>query len=567
MEQNIEKARVKVYALGGLDENGKNLYCIEIDNDIIVVECGLKYPDRTSPGVDIVIPNFQYLEQNRSRVKAVIISHGHDDQYGSLPFLLKSIQVPIYASATTIAMIKIDYQKRFKNTSFNFVAVEPSSDAVIGGHKVRFFSTTHSVSDSFGFAVETPYGNVVYTGDFISDFGSLKKFTFDLPKAARIAEERKTLLLLAESSGADKPGIASPNHKITPLIHQEIEDAEGRTFIALYTQNFYNCFEVIDLAVKNGKKIVLTNQNLIAALPALSANGNFVIPRGSLLPLDEIQRVAPTDVVVLVTGQGEEIFDFIKALGQGEIRSHALTLTEKDTFIVACPSVPATETLATEAIDSIYRTGAKVINLNRKKISSMHAQEEDLKMMLSLFKPDYYMPVKGEYRQLMANARIALSLNRGYSHRNTFVADNGMVLYFDTQGQAHLTPTAVVKAGDLLVDGIGVGDVKDSVLQERQKMSDDGVIVLAVTVSSKLRKIITSPDIQMRGFIFLKDSENIVKEVSGIFNKVLAELCSKKSLTCEDAERMTIEKLTRYLRHESGKDPLIVPKIIDIDRF
>ena len=177
------------------------------------------------------------------------------------------------------------------------------------------------------------------------------------------------------------------------------------------------------------------------------------------------------------------------------------------------------------------------------------------------------MPVKGEYRQLMANAKIALSMNKGYSHQNTFIADNGMILYFDDQGKAHLTPNVMIRAGDLLVDGIGVGDVKDSVLNERQKMSDDGVIVLAVTVSSKLRKVISSPDIQMRGFIFLKDSENIVKEVSNIFNRVLTDLCSRPLMSCEDAEHSVIEKLTRYLRKESGKDPLIVPRIIDIDRF
>lgn len=567
LSEELKKSRLKVYALGGLDENGKNLYCIEMDNDIFVIECGLKYPDRTSPGVDIVIPNFSYLEENKDRIKAVIISHGHDDQYGSLPFLLKIVNVPVYATPTTISLIKIDYEKKFKGVKFNFIPVEPSSNKIICGHKFCFFSTTHSVSDSFGFAVETPYGNIVYTGDFISDFGSMEKFTFDLPKAAKLAETKDTLLLLSESSGADKPGIASPNHKITPLIHQYIEDPEGRTFIALYTQNFYNNFEVIDLAVKNGKKICLTNQTLINALPLLNQNGNFIIPKANYLPIEEIGRVAPTDVVILVTGQGEEIFDFMKAIGNGATKIHALTLSEKDTFIVACPSVPATETLATEAIDAIYRTGAKVINLNRKKISSMHAQEEDLKMILSLFKPKYYMPVKGEYRQLMANAKIALSLNHGYSHLNTFIADNGMILYFDDNGKAHLTPMPVLKSGDLLVDGIGVGDVKEVVLQERQKMSDDGVIVLAVTISSKLRKVISSPDVQMRGFIFLKDSENIVKEVFNIFTKVLQELCTKKSLSCEDAEKLLIDRLTKYLRKESGKDPLIVPRIIDIDRY
>lgn len=565
-KERIALSKLKVFALGGLDENGKNLYVIDIDNDIFIVECGLKYPDKTSPGVDIVIPDIKYLIENKKRIKAIIISHGHDDQYGSLPFLLREIKAPIYATPTTISMIKIDYYKRFKTTVFDFVPVEPSSDIMIAGHKFSFFATTHSVSDSFGFALDTPYGNIVYTGDFITDFGSLNKFTFDLPKASKIAEKNETLLLLAESSGADKPGIASPHHKITPLIHSYIEDQTGRVFISLYTQNFYNCTEVIELAIKNNKKIALTNQRLIDALPELNKNGNFVIPKHNLISLEEIARVASTDVIVLVTGQGEELFDFMKSISHGEGKIHGLTLNDTDTFIVASPSVPATENLATEAIDAIYKTGASIINLNRKTVSSMHAQEEDLKMVLSLFKPKYYMPVKGEYRQLMANAKIALSLNRGYSHLNTFIADNGMVLYFDDKGKAHLTPNQVIKAGDLLVDGLGVDDVKDAVLSERQKMSDDGVVILAVTISSKQRKIISSPDIQMRGFIFLRDSENIVKEVHNIFDKVLQELMNKLMMSCEDAEHLTIERLVRYLRKECGKDPLIVAKIIDIDR-
>ena len=553
---------VRVFALGGLDENGKNLYCIETEDAIFVIECGSKYPDLTNPGVDIIIPDMTYLKEKANKVKAIIISHGHDDQFGALPYLLKYVNAPIYTTMTTAIFINADYGKRFKNIKFDFHIIKPSDDVVIANYKFHFFQTTHAVMESFGFSLETKAGNIVYTGDYISDFGVEGHFSFDISKIASIANNKETMLMLCESAGADKQGIASPTHKITPHIKSLFEDSDNRIFIALYTQNMYCINEVIELAKKNHKRIVLTNPKFIDVLPNFIANGDLIIPKANQCSMDEIAFYAPSDIVVLITGQGDDLFNDLKDLSQGDSKYRNIKLSSEDIFVLACPPVPATEINATEAIDSLYKTGAKIVNLNRKKLSSMHAQEEDIKMMINLFKPRYFMPVKGEYSKLMANARIALNL--GYKHSNILLLDNGMSVSFDKNSQLVQFENEI-KNGNIFVDGLGVGDVKSSIIEERHTMEEAGVIVLGATISTKRHVIVTQQDIQMRGFVYLKEADSVVKIISDSFQRFLTEAISNLNAPLEVTQAKFVETLTKELRRTSGKTPLIVPLIIDVD--
>lgn len=555
---------VKVFALGGLDENGKNLYCIETEDSIFIIECGSKYPDLTNPGVDIIIADMSYLKDKAYKVKAIIISHGHDDQYGGLPYLVKYISAPIYTTATTAIFINADYGKKFKNIKFNFKIIKPSDDVLISGYHFHFFETTHAVMESFGFSMETKAGSIVYTGDYISDFGVQGNFSFNLNKIAKIANQKETLLMLCESSGADKPGIASPTHKISPHIRSLIEEGEKRVFIALYTQNMYCINEVIELAKKNNKRLVLTNNRFIDVLPDFMANGDLIIPKQNQCSVEEISRYASTDIIVLITGQGEDLFDYIKDLSRGEVKNSTLKITPEDVFVLACPPVPATEVIATDAIDNLYKTGATILNLNRKKLSSMHAQEEDIKMLVTLFKPKYYMPVKGEFRQLMANAQIALNL--GYSHNSVLLLDNGMAASFDAASK-FIKVDNNIKTGNVFVDGLGVGDVRSSIIDERQQMQNGGVIILGATISSKDHKIITMQDIQMRGFIYLKESESVVKIIQDMFNKFVNGLIAGYKLTLEEQKAKFVDSLSKEIRRSCGKSPLIVPLIVDVDNL
>lgn len=555
---------LKIVALGGLDEMGKNCYVIEIDNDAFIIEAGLKYPNSSIPGVDIIIPNFDYIRTIQNRVKAIIITHGHDDQYGALPYLLNIVKVPVYATETTINVIKSSLPNRFKKIDQSlFVTVKPSDTITIANHVFELFQTTHSVAESFGFALKTKFGNVVYTSDFMSDYSPLKGFQFDLPKVARLSETEKTFLLMTESESADKPSISSPHHKITPLIQRIIEEPTGKTFISMYTQNFYNIQEVINLAIKYKKKICIANSEQNDFFENMAKIGVIVIPKENKILASEIPLYAPKDIIILVTGSGDELFKFIKEICYNNVQD--IRIDTKDTFIDAAPGVPGTETSYTDASDTIFRTDCNVITLSRKVLSSMHAQEEDLKMMISLFRPKYYMPVKGEYRLLMTNAKLAVDLGIGLSHFNTFVYDNGMALAFDEKGSV-VRKIINVKTGDVMVDGNSVGDVKEQAIEERQKMADGGIIMIGVAISLNDKKIVTNPDIQMRGFVYLKDSEPIINQLSNILNSTINSYFNQShSYSIADIEKKASEKISRYISKEIDKEPMIICNIINLD--
>lgn len=555
---------LKIVALGGLDEMGKNCYVIEIDNDAFIIEAGLKYPNSNIPGVDIIIPNFDYIRTIQNRVKAIIITHGHDDQYGALPYLLNIVKVPVYATETTINVIKSSLPSRFKKIDQSlFVTVKPSDTITIANHVFELFQTTHSVAESFGFALKTKFGNIVYTSDFMSDYSPLKGFQFDLPKVARLSETEKTFLLMTESESANKPSISSPHHKITPLIQRIIEEPTGKTFISMYTQNFYNIQEVINLAIKYKKKICIANSEQNDFFESMAKIGVIVIPKENKILASEIPLYAPKDIIILVTGSGDELFKFIKEICYNNVQD--IRIDTKDTFIDAAPGVPGTETSYTDASDTIFRTDCNVITLSRKVLSSMHAQEEDLKMMISLFRPKYYMPVKGEYRLLMTNAKLAVDLGIGLNHFNTFVYDNGMALAFDEKGSV-VRKIINVKTGDVMVDGNSVGDVKEQAIEERQKMADGGIIMIGVAISLNDKKIVTNPDIQMRGFVYLKDSEPIINQLSNILNSTINSYFSQShSYSIADIEKKASEKISRYISKEIDKEPMIICNIINLD--
>lgn len=553
---------VRVFALGGLDENGKNMYCIETVDSIFVVEAGSKYPDVTNPGVDIIIPDMTYLKSRAKKIKAIIISHGHDDEYGALPYLLKFVDAPIYTTKTAKTFIMADYGKKY-GKKFNFHIIKPSDNLVISGYRFQFFETTHAVMESFGFSVETNAGNIVYTGDYISDFGSTGNFHFDLNKVAQIAEEHSTLLMMCESTGANKPGIASPSHKVTPHIKKLIEESNSRVVIAVYSQNLYAINEIIQLGIKNKKKICFTNDKFIDVLPSFIANGDLMIPRINQCGIQELNRFKPEDVIIIVTGQGEELYDDIEDIARGENKDRKFfKLNANDTMVLACPPVPTIEKRATAAIDSLYKTGVKIINLNKKVFSSMHAQQEDIKMMLSLFRPKYFMPVEGDFTCMMANSKVARSI--GYKEDRIFLVDNGMSVGFDAAGNA-LPVNQLFKPGNVFVDGLGVGDVKSETIEERQEMAQDGVVVLAAVISSKKHKLVSKPNIQFRGFIYLRGKEEIVAKVNKIFDNVLNSLVNQKVPDINKAKFRITENLKRELKKATGKRPLICPLIIDLD--
>ncbi len=556
---------IRVFALGGLDENGKCLFVIDLNHDLFVIEAGLKYPDATHPGIDAIIPNFDYLVTNKDRVRAYIITHGHDDQMGALPYLYRKVPAPIYGSNATIALIK-QFSEKFKsNLNYEFRPIKPTDHVNISGYQFDFFQTVHSIMDTSGFSISTPYGNIVYSGDFIIEHNANKNYKHDFNALAKIAE-RDTLLLLTESGGADKPGYTSPNHRLLPHLSLPFQEATGRIFIALYNQSVYNLEEAINYAFSQGKKIIFYDKETEDYIRTFQEFGSLTLPKDKIILRENHLRMPPQDLVILMMGSGEEIYKKIGVLAIGENEDKTLKIRVGDTFIAAAPSAPGIEILATDAIDELYRSGANVVNITRKKISSMHAQEEDLKTLISLLKPKYYMPVKGEYVELVANAKLAVSMGIGLNHLNTFLMDNGMVLEIN-DGKARVLnhELDLINTGDVLIDGLGVGDVRTNVITERQQLADDGVIVMGITISKKLKQIIAGPDIQMRGFVFIKDSENVLKELIAIYKEGIQDYLSKSFVLLDDTRQQIIDKSLRFIRRETGKRPLVIPIIIDID--
>ncbi len=555
--------KIRVFALGGLDEDGKNLQVVEINDDIFVIECGIRFPDKTTPGIDYVIPDYDYLKKNKQRVKAYILTHGHDDEIGALPYICKEVPAPIYGSDVTLVMVRSFFEHiRFDSSKLDLRPVKPTSDVVIAGRMVHFFHTAHNIAESMGVAIETSLGNVVFTGDYVVENNASENYLHDMNAIARIAE-KETVLLMTESNYADRLGYTAPKYKITPLLSSFIEEVKGRLFIALFSRNIYNIDEIINLAVKMRKKIAFYDNETAEIFKDMQKVNQLIIPKYNFVSIEDINRVRAGETIVLMCGFGDRLFKKIATLANGLQEDRRIVLTSEDTFVVAAPASPNVEAIATAAIDDLYRSGVKVRALGKKDILKMHASEEDIKMVVATLKPKYYLPVKGSYRHLLANAQLVLGMGLKLSHQNVFVLDNGMVLQI-TKERAQILAEKV-KVGDLLIDGKGIGDVEGGVINERQQLSDDGVVVLGVTISKSKRQVVAGPDVQMRGFVFLKDADTILKEVTKIFLSAVSDGLNKANYRISDIQNSASEAIIRYVRRANGKNPMVLPLIIEID--
>ena len=555
--------KIRVFALGGLDEDGKNLQVVEINSDIFVIECGIRFPDKTTPGIDYVIPDYDYLKKNKERVRAYILTHGHDDEIGALPYIHKEVPAPIYGSDVTLVMVRSFFEHiRFDASRLDLRVVKPTSDVVIAGRMFHFFHTAHNIAESMGVAIETSLGNVVFTGDYVVENNASENYLHDMNAIARIAE-KETVLLMTESSYADRLGYTAPKYKITPLLSSFIEEAKGRLFIALFSRNIYNIDEIINLAVKTRKKIAFYDSETADIFKDMQKVNQLIIPKYNFVSIEDINRVRASETIVLMCGFGDRLFKKIATLANGVQQDRRIVLSADDTFVVAAPASPNVEAIATSAIDDLYRSGVKVRALSKKEIVKMHASEEDIKMVVATLKPKYYLPVKGSYRHLLSNAQLVLGMGLRLSHQNVFVLDNGMVLEI-TRERARILPESV-KVGDLLIDGKGIGDVEGGVINERQQLSDDGVVVLGVTISKSRREVVAGPDVQMRGFVFLKDADSILKEVTKIFLTAVTDGLKRQNYRLLDIQNSASEAIIRYIRRANGKNPMVLPLIIEID--
>ena len=554
--------KIRIFSLGGLDEEGKNCLVIEINEDIFVIEAGVMEPDKTMPGIDYVIPRYDYLVENKDRVKAYFLLHGHDDEIGALAYMYKEVPAPIYASEVTLAMLNVfTLHVRRDPKMYDVHPVPPSGTFKVAGREITFFHTAHNIADSSGMAIATSLGNIVITGDFVVENAADPSFLNDMNAIARLAEH-PTLALLPESIYAERPGYTAPLYKLTPHIAETFKNAEGRVFVSVFSSNLYNITEIIRLAVSEKRKVACYDAATYDTLKAMQSTAGFLIPRDSFVPTDDILRQRDRDLVVLMAGYGSKLFRKIALLASGQNEDKRIKLKDSDTFVIASPSDDNTEIEFVDAADTLFRTPAKVVIVPKRNFLRMHASEEDLRMMASIFKPKYYIPIKGFYKSLLKNAMSALSMGINLNHQNVFVVENGMSVLIDENGGRVFDEK--IPHGDLMIDGEGVGDVSHNVLSDRQKLAE-GVVVLSLTVSRGQARIVAGPEVQMRGLLVAKDAEALIREAAKIAVATTEEFLTSPLYNLDEIKQNVYEKVLRMIRRTTGKEPMVLPLFVEVE--
>ncbi len=550
-------SKVRLFALGGLDEDGKNMYVIENNDDIFLIDCGMKYPNADQLGIEKIIPDFEYVKENEKRIKGLIITHGHDDVMGALANLLKEVNLPVYMSPLTAKIFeRIARKEGLKD--LNIHRVRRGVSFKIGTTEVRTFGTTQSIADGFGVAIKTEDGYVVYTSEFVVDYDTkTEAFRFDMLDVMELGT-KGILALLAESNGATRPGHSSPGHRITDLAEPYFEEAKGRIVATVYSQNLYRVIELIELANKYNRKVMIYDEELRNLMQDMAQLGYYRIPAGLDIAPQNFDNEAE-NVMVLISGTGSTIFKKVRTIATRE--DDVIQLRPTDTVIIASPAVPNTEREASAMEDGLYKETSNVHSIDSRKALSMHASVEDLKMMIFLLNPQYYLPVKGDYRQLISNANIALDM--GYPANNIIVLDNGQVACIENGLLQRNYDN--VPVGDILVSGNENLDASGMVLKDRELLSTDGAIIVGVVVNHATKEIIGGPDVQSRGVIYLKDADYIIKEIGNIMERTINEAVAAGEYDNTSCRADAREKISRYVMRETGKRPMILPAIVEIN--
>ncbi len=549
--------KLRIVALGGLDENGKNLYCIEINDRILIVNAGLKYPEESQFGVEYIVPDFSYLIENQDKILGVILTHAHDDMMNALPNLLQVVNVPVYGPqmckyALKRLMTEEEYSK------LNYTVVERNGEFKVKDIKVETFALTHSTPDAIGISIHTPKGQIVIAEQFLVDFDMHDKgFDSDLARIAELGKEN-VLVLMMESSYVENEFFTAPKHRVFNYLKPIFEDAEGRIFVTIYDQNYIRVKEVLTLAKEYNKKVYFYGGNLKKRLDDLIQTGYYHYPKGIVQDISKFNN-DDDDVVVIVSGPGQKIFDTMNKLATGETETSELRDT--DTVIIASPAVAGFEKKATAMENELYKDNINVFKLDPKQVLSAHPSSQDMKLLLNLLKPKYFLPVQGYYRDFVSAANLAMQV--GYTPDRIIILDNGQIATF-TDGNL-ISCSELIDTGEQMVGDDREKNIASFVVRDRETLSTDGVIIVGIAINYNTKEIIAGPDIQSRGLIYVKDSEYVIKNVGAmvvdLINKRVAE-GTYENMACRSELR---EQISRYVSRETGKRPMILPAIIEIN--
>ena len=555
--------KIRIIMLGGQDEAFKNMVAIEINNDIFVIEAGFTLPDKTQPGVDFIIPRYDFLIENKEKVRAYFLTHGYDSVMGALPYIYDKVPAPVYCSRMTANALQgfcMHNNLDFEKLAISRVKVD--DDIVISNRLISLFGVTSNFAESFGVCIASDQGNIIYLPNAVAHNDFEQGYAPSKQKIAKITAE-KTLVLLIESFNSDKPGYCSPNYKLLNVLKTDIFDQNGRIFLAIDWPNLFNIIDCLNKAIAHGRKIIPYDITSKEVLAGLSSGGYLQLQRDSIVSIEEVNRLRPQDVLVFMTGFGKRLLDKIALLATKNNDEKIVFLTKNDTFVFGVHVMPETETAATDTIDELYRTDCLVLRPKPKEYLRMHACEEDVKLFIATFRPRYLIPVSAPFVKLLACAKIALNMNVGLNHNNVFIVDNGNVIEFEA-GIGRISSSKVV-AGNILIDGKGNGDINSLVLEERHRFADEGVIVLGVTISKSQHEIVAGPDVQARGLVFLKDNEGLIKEITRLFVSTVQNELVKENYSIAYMENAVKDIVFKAIRRAINKTPTIIPVIAEIN--
>ena len=551
------KAKLKLIPLGGLNEIGKNMTAVEYKDTIVIIDCGLMFPDEEMLGIDLVIPDVTYLVKNKEKVKAILLTHGHEDHIGALPYVLPQINVPVYGTKLTLGLVENKLKEFGLLSLVERIIVKPKDTVKFGELEVEFIKTSHSIADSVALAIHTPVGIIVHSGDFKIDYQPIDGELIDLHRFAELGKQG-VLLLMGDSTNVERPGYTMSESTVGATFMELFRGAGGRVILATFASNIHRIQQAINAAVMFNRKVAVVGRSMVNVIGVATELGYINIPEGVMIEVDHIDKYPNDRIMILTTGSQGEPLSALARMSTAEHRK--VTIIPGDRVVISANPIPGNEKLVSRVINQLFKKGADVIYESLVDIHvSGHAYQEELKLLQALIKPKYFVPVHGEYRHLTQHAQLAEKM--GVNKENIFIADIGTVLEF-TKDSGRTAGTVV--AGKVLVDGLGVGDVGNIVLRDRKHLSQDGLIVVVVTISKETGQVVAGPDIISRGFVYVRESEDLMEEARGVIKDALAK-CEEKQITEWGTIKSEVrESLREFIYERTKRNPMILPIIMEI---
>lgn len=554
-------SKLKVIPIGGLHEVGKNITAFEYEDEILIVDCGVAFPEDDMLGIDLVIPDFSYLVKNKAKIKGVVITHGHEDHIGSLPYFLKEINVPVYGTRLTIGLIEAKLKEHNILNSVERINVNAGDVITLGQYfKVEFIRSTHSIADSVALAITTPVGVVVHTGDFKIDFTPIQGDMINLQRFAELGK-KGVLLFMCDSTNVERQGYTMSERSVGPIIDKIFDDTpDNRIMVATFSSNIDRIQQIINSAVKHNRKVAVIGRSMTNVVKTACELGYLNFPKNTLIDINEARNYMERQLVIIMTGSQGETMAALSRIAASEHRQ--IEIRPGDKVIISASPIPGNEKNVQKVINELFKKGADVVYDGLMDVHvSGHARQEECKILHALVKPKYFMPVHGEYKMLETHKQLAVSL--GMKKENVFVMANGDCLELDKRSAKHI-PDAV-QSGQVFVDGLGVGDVGNIVLRDRRHLSQDGLMIVVVAMDKYSGEVLSGPDIISRGFVYVRESEELMDEARAVVNDALAK-CERRNINEWSYIKTLIKDALRdYLWQKTKRSPMILPIVMDIE--